>query len=200
MAGIALASYTLTGAGPQQTLACSNSAGTANVDASGKSLELGSGALARFKADGSGGTVGKISVTGDLTLNANAITVDVVTAALGVGSYRLLECSGTLANSGVFGVPTITGLGLVSGKMASVKVVTGAAGYVELQVATPAPVFLPPVLGGGQLILNWTGSGQLQSAPEVTGPWTLVVPAPPPPYAVEVMTNGNQFFRLMTEP
>jgi hypothetical protein len=185
---------------PQQTLAGVSSSGTATVDATGKTLTLASGALATFKADGAGSTVGKISVTGNLTLNANAVTVEVFNAALGAGTYRLLECSGTLANSGTFGLPTIMGLGLVSGKVASLEVVTGASGYVDLQVTTPAPMFLPPVLTDDQLILNWIGPGQLQSAPEVTGTWTPVTPAPAPPYTVPITPTQNLFFRINAIP
>ena len=42
------------------------------------------------------------------------------------------DCTGTLANSGTLGTPTITGLGLASGKVASLKVVSGAAGHLNL--------------------------------------------------------------------
>ena len=104
--------YTLTGASPQQTLSGSSTSGAATVNATGKSLSLASGALATFKAaGGASSTVGKISVTGDLNLNANAITVNVSGSALAAGTYRLLDCTGTLtgtANSTV----TITGTAL----------------------------------------------------------------------------------------
>ena len=188
VAGIAPASYTLTGSSPQQTLSGSSSSGVATVTATGKTFTLAAGALATFKADGSANTVGKISVTGNLTLNANAITVDVLNAVLPVGTNRLLECSGTLANSGTFGSPTITGLGLGSGKTASLKVVTGAAGYVELQVVANAPTTPPnfpanaiSVLPGGVVSLSATGAlgaayslwaGTNVAATPITNTWT----------------------------
>ena len=43
-------------------------------------------------------------------------------------------------------------------------------------------MFLAPILVSNQLILNWTGPGQLQSAPAVTGVYTNITPAPNPPY------------------
>lgn len=199
VAGIVPASYSLSGSSPQQTLACGSGSGAASVDATGKTLVLASGALATFKADGTGGTVGRISVTGNLELNANAITVAVENAALGLGTYRLLECSGTLANTGTFGAPSITGLGLAPDTVATLNVVTGAGGYLELQVSStsmPAPEFLPPMVVGDELILNWTGSGQLQSAPEVTGVYTNILPTPTPPYANQILPGQNQFFRI----
>ena len=33
-------------------------------------------------------------------------------------------------------------------------------------------------MNNGQLTLSWTGSGDLEWAPEVTGPWTAVTPIP----------------------
>ncbi|MEI7728231.1 MAG: autotransporter-associated beta strand repeat-containing protein [Verrucomicrobiota bacterium] len=163
VSGITPGGYTLTGSTPQQILSASSSFGVATVNATGKVLTLAPGALATFKADGAAGTVGKISVTGNLALNANAITVDVLNAVLPVGTNRLLGCSGTLVNSGQFGAPAITGMGLGSGKIASLNVVTGAAGYVELQVAAtvPGPGFPANgiiVLPGGVVSLAATGT------------------------------------------
>ena len=188
VAGIAPASYSLKGSNPQQTLSASSSSGVAAVNASGKTLAIASGALVAFKADGAAGAVGRISVTGNLTLNANAITVEVVNAALPVGAYRLLECSGALANSGTFGTPAITGWGLVPGTTASVRAFTGAAGYVELEVAgtapaTPAgfPANAIRVLPGGIVSLAGTGAvgtpfslwaGTNVTATPVTNSWT----------------------------
>ena len=151
IAGISGATYSLSGSSSQQTLASSSSSGTASVAATGKTLALASGALATFKAVGGGSpTVGKISVTGNLTLNANAVTVDVSGSALGVGTYTLMDCTVTLANSGTFGTPTITGSGLASGTVASLKVTIGAAGKLELQVTTPPVLGKNPILLGAQ--------------------------------------------------
>lgn len=60
-----------------------------------------------------------------------------------------------------------------------------------------APRFLPPILVGNQLILNWTGQGQLQSASVATGPYTSITPAPNPPYTNRVVPGQNRFFRLL---
>ncbi|SPE62746.1 exported hypothetical protein [Verrucomicrobia bacterium] len=62
--------------------------------------------------------------------------------------------------------------------------------------ALPAPLkFFPPVLSQGQIILSWSGSGRLQWAPTVRGPWTFVTPAPSSPYSASA--QGNRFFRLV---
>ncbi len=133
----ALASgITLTGSSPQQTLAGSSSSGAATINAPGKTVTLNSGALLSFQANGTGGTVGSISVTGNLTLNANAITVNVTGSALPPGNYTLLSCTGTLANTGTFATPIITGTPL-SGS-ASIVVNTGSGGSVVLHVVPPS--------------------------------------------------------------
>ena len=131
----ALASFTFTGSSPVQTLAGGSSSGVSSVNAGGNTLTLASGALAKFEANGTGGTVGKISVTGNLTLNANAITINVTGSALAAGTYRLLDCTGTLANTGTFGKPTITGTPL-NGATASISVTAGAAGYIDLVISS----------------------------------------------------------------
>ena len=154
IAGISGDTYSLSGSSSQQTLASSSSSGTASVAATRKTLSLASGALATFKAVGGGSpTVGKISVTGtgaNLTLNANAVTVDVSGSALGVGTYTLMDCTGILGSTSPFGTPTITGSGLASGKVASLKVTTGALGKLELQVTTPLVLGKDTILLGAQ--------------------------------------------------
>jgi len=67
--------------------------------------------------------------------------------------------------------------------------------YVRLD---PVPLkLLPPVLNGNQVTLNWTGTGKLQWAPTVTGPWSDVTPPPAPkPYTEAVLPGQNRFYRL----
>ncbi|MEI7533518.1 MAG: autotransporter-associated beta strand repeat-containing protein [Verrucomicrobiae bacterium] len=113
---------------------------TATVTIGGNTVFNG-GALAGFTADGSSSALGKISVAGNLTLNANAITVGVTGAALPAGTYRLLDCTGTLANTGAFGTPTITGTPLAGGYTAAITVTTGSAGHVDLVVVKATPAF-----------------------------------------------------------
>ena len=133
---VSAAGITLTGSGPQQTLACSSTNGTAAINATGHTVTLNSGALLSFQAaGGSSSTNGKISVTGHLTLNANAVTVNVTGSALVAGTYRLLECTGTLANTGTFTQPTITGTRLLG--TASISMTPGASGHIDLTVGPP---------------------------------------------------------------
>jgi autotransporter-associated beta strand protein len=114
------ADFTVSGSGPQQTLACVSTSGTASINATGRTVTLASGAPLSFRADGAAGTVGKISVTGSLTLNANAVTVSVAGAPLGIGTNTLMDCTDTLTLGGVFPPPVITGSGIADGAIASV--------------------------------------------------------------------------------
>jgi len=70
--------------------------------------------------------------------------------------------------------------------------------YVRLNAPPPpaAPRFLPPVVGGGQITLDWTGGGALEWAPTVLGPWTPVTPVPTPPHSEAIVSSTNRFFRL----
>jgi hypothetical protein len=70
-------------------------------------------------------------------------------------------------------------------------------------LATPAgaPEFLMPVLSNGQIILNWTGTGRLEWAAGVAGPWAEVTPQPTtPPYAENLVPGANRYFRLNATP
>jgi len=58
-----------------------------------------------------------------------------------------------------------------------------------------APTFYPPVVVDGRIVLDWTGTGQLQFASNLQGPWTSVMPAPAPPYT-EPLAGAPRFFRL----
>ena len=67
--------------------------------------------------------------------------------------------------------------------------------YVQLN--PPAPLrLLPPVVSNGQVTLRWIGTGALERAPTVLGPWTPITPAPAPPYSEAIVPGANRFFRL----
>lgn len=120
-------------------LTCGSTSGTAIVNATGKTLTLATGALLAFQADGTSGTVGKMVVTNNLALNINVVTVNVNGSTLAQGTYRLLECTGTL--TGVAGGDAVmTGTPLSNGCLGFIQTTAGAAGYVEL-VVMKAPVF-----------------------------------------------------------
>jgi autotransporter-associated beta strand protein len=165
---------TLTGSSPQQTLAGSSTAGQANINSAAHTVTLASGALLSFQAGGGvSSTVGKISTTGNLTLNGNATTINVNGSALAVGSYRLLDCTGTLVTNSPLGAPSITGTALSGGYTRSVSVTTGSSGHVDFVVqATPlfSNLSNPSIVYGTSSV---TLTGTLSSA---TGP-TTVYPA-----------------------
>lgn len=56
------------------------------------------------------------------------------------------------------------------------------------------PKFNPPTVQGGNLVLTWTGGGTLQSADDITGPWTDVAGATSP--RTVPITGARKFYRL----
>jgi hypothetical protein len=173
---VSAAGITLTGSSPQQTLAAGSTSGTATVNAPGHTVTLNTSALLTFQAAGGvSSLVGKISVSGalaNLTLNNNTVTVNVAGSALAAGSYRLLDCTGTL--TGTAGTtPTITGTALSSGYTATVSTTTGSAGHVDLIVkATPAFSGL-----SSKSIAYGTTNMTLSGTVSATGGSTTVYPA-----------------------
>ena len=144
ISGLAASGFTLTGASPQQTLSGGSTSGTATISAPSKSVMLASSALLSFQAVGGGGSsLGKISVTGassSLTLNNNTITVNISGSTLAAGTYRLLDCAGTLTGS-ANATPTLTGTALSAGYSATISTTTGAGGHVDLIVIKAIPTF-----------------------------------------------------------
>jgi hypothetical protein len=66
-----------------------------------------------------------------------------------------------------------------------------------LQVATYVPPqFLKPVLSGVNIILSWTGSGQLLQSTNVNGPWTAISGATTSPHSETIVPNQNRFYKL----
>ncbi len=126
------------------------------------------GGLASFTATGGASTsVGQISVTGNLALNANAVTINVSGASLAPGAYRLLSCSGTLTGS-ANSTPTIAGTALASGYTASVTTTTGAGGHVDL-IVNATPVFTgltaSPSITYGAMSVSLSGTVSSTSGP-----------------------------------
>jgi len=169
---VSAAGFTFTGSSPVQTLAGSSTNGIATINAPSQTVTLNSGALLAFQAlGGSGSSVGKISVTGtsaNLTLNGNAVTVNVTGAALAAGTYRLLDCLGTLTGTANT-TATITGTALTTGYTATISTTTGAAGHVDLVVTAPLiPSFSS--LSTSQSINYGTASITLSGKLSATGP------------------------------
>lgn len=73
---------------------------------------------------------------------------------------------------------------------------------VELPLPPLPPVpgvpleFLPSVVSDGQLTLSWNGIGNLEWAPSLSGPWTVVSPAPTPPHSEDLGAASQRFYRL----
>jgi lysophospholipase L1-like esterase len=70
--------------------------------------------------------------------------------------------------------------------------------YLGVMQVLPLPplVLLPPSMAGGQIRINWTGPGQLESADTPLGPWSAILPAPEPPFAELLHPSGRRFYRL----
>ncbi len=72
--------------------------------------------------------------------------------------------------------------------------------YVKIHAAgdTGEPLkFVSSRIAAGKITLTWTGTGALETAPAVTGPWTAVNPAPVSPYSEDVtLGQTGRFYRL----
>ena len=97
------------------------------------------GAQADFTIAGGAGTVGKITVNGGITLNGNAVTINVTGAPLVAGTYTLLTATNNFTLNGSLPAPTITGQGLANGAVPQL-VINGQTLQlvVDFSVLTPS--------------------------------------------------------------
>ncbi|MBK7998174.1 MAG: hypothetical protein IPK15_05440 [Verrucomicrobia bacterium] len=68
-------------------------------------------------------------------------------------------------------------------------------GVLKVQPAVVPPQFAAPSLSAGQITLEWTGGGVLESAPAVTGPRTAVEGNPTSPASLD-LSPDHRFFRI----
>jgi len=69
--------------------------------------------------------------------------------------------------------------------------------YVQLnQVALQ---FLTTTVNNGVVTLTWSGSGRLEWAPSVDGPWTPIEPAPQSGYTEAQEPDDGRFYRLRSD-
>ncbi len=73
--------------------------------------------------------------------------------------------------------------------------------YVQLNGGTPTATvaFLPSVVSAGNVTLSWTGTGSLEWAPTILGPWTPITPVPTSSYSEAIQPGQNRFYRLKVQ-
>ncbi len=69
-------------------------------------------------------------------------------------------------------------------------------GVLRVSPYVPPLQFLPPVISGGKIKLEWTGSGGLEKAPALNGPWETVTPQPNSPFEEDLVPGESRFYRL----
>jgi len=72
-------------------------------------------------------------------------------------------------------------------------------GVLGITPTSPEARFLAPTISGGSVNLQWSGSGQLQWAPTVTGPWTTIAPSGANAHTEPVVLTTNRFFRIQVQ-
>jgi hypothetical protein len=73
-------------------------------------------------------------------------------------------------------------------------------GVMKMEPILSTAQFLAPTLKNGLVTLNWTGTGKLERASSVFGPWTPITPVPAAPYSEAIVPGASRYFRLNTSP
>jgi hypothetical protein len=69
-------------------------------------------------------------------------------------------------------------------------------GAMRLAPSTAPLEFLAPVITSEKIRLEWMGTGELQRAPSINGPWTPIQPLPTSPFEDDLVPGENRFYRL----
>jgi len=67
---------------------------------------------------------------------------------------------------------------------------------VTTTIASNPPVRLTSVRSNANVVISWTGSGTLQAATNLTGPWSNIAGATSP-YSATPSTAPRRFFRVL---
>jgi len=187
-----------------------NGTGSSNVG-----FDLGVNAAQGLLAEMADGTTERTTSSLSIPLTVNQWSHAMVVVDRAAGQMRVyldgvekanlsLTGLGSLASATALNLGRATGDSTRSflGVLDEVRIYRRAlsAGEIQALVNPPAPVFLPPTQAGGDVILSWTGNGQLERALMLSGPWAAVVPAPSSPCTVPIILDTNGFFRLRTQP
>jgi hypothetical protein len=121
--------------------------------------------------------------------STNVLGVFQAPATGGWGSNALVPMQGPSTN-GIRQVVSLTGQQTLRFYTPS-----GDFDYFLLVPGTSQPQFSPPTLSGGSMTLGWTGTGTLEEATAITGPWGDA-PSQANPQQVPVGTTGQKFYRI----
>jgi hypothetical protein len=91
-------------------------------------------------------------------------------------------------DDGEVGVVYVSSVQIRGGRMSDAAIAAMGA-----PAATKIPGLIKAAKSGGNIVIDWTGT-VLESAPSVTGPWTVVSGAAHP-HTIPVPATGNLFFR-----
>jgi autotransporter-associated beta strand protein len=124
------------GLGASQMMGGASTAGTGTFKAGAQPITLDPAAGLTFQADGVAGTVGGLNVAGasaSVSLNDNAVTVNVTGAPLGASTNILMTVEGSLVGT-ANPAPVFAGMGLQSGCVAMVITTAGSPGQIDLVI------------------------------------------------------------------
>jgi hypothetical protein len=127
------------------------------------------------------------------------------TVTAGTSGFAALNVANNIANVAVVSGIVADAAGEVTISLAPTANNNNANHFTYLGVMKVEPMhperrFLAPVIQDGQVRLEWTGSGELEWAPAINGPWTTITPAATSPYSEAVVAGANRFFRLKANP
>ena len=162
-----------------------------------RSFAIGGG-IYRFNGTGTGAAGSwtyAYTLTNDLNPTATGVFQELVVDFGGANPKIYATTANTTSTGNSLVTAMDTGVGSSFSLLATAPALTAFRGLTFAPTAPAIPVVMSITPSGSNVVVRWTGSGTLQSASVVTGPYGAVAGLPTSPY-----TNGlsatNQFYRV----
>jgi uncharacterized surface protein with fasciclin (FAS1) repeats len=149
---------------------------------------------------GDGTVLAVIATEGDPANNGMVIGEWLAGATMGnatadpLGGHRLVFLSGSRENgaNAELGIPGLTseGAGIYDLTEDGAKLLLNAVEYM----VEPKSLFGSPVIEDGNITINWTGEGELETATSILGPWEST--GNTSGSFTEAIGSGNKFYRI----
>jgi hypothetical protein len=156
------------------------------------------GGIYRFNGTGTGAAGSwtyAYTLTNDLNPTATGVFQELAVDFSGANPKIYATTANTSSTGNFLVSATDTGAAASFSLLATAPSLTAFRGLTFAPTAAAIPVVLAIAQSGSDVVVRWTGSGTLQSASVVTGPYGPVAGSPTSPY-----TNGlsatNQFYRV----
>jgi hypothetical protein len=156
------------------------------------------GGIYRFNGNGTGAAGSwtyAYTLTNDLNPTATGVFQELAVDFTGTNPIIYATTANTTSTGNALVTTTDTGANSSFSLLATAPTGTAFRGVTFAPVPVSVPALMSISMSGTNVIVSWTGSGTLLSAPDVAGPYNPVSGSPTSPYT-NSFSDSSRFFRV----